>query len=381
MSAVGSVLQVGRVAFEVSRFEVVGECCRIEGQWFGVRGRRFMRPALTVVVDGRQVRLLADLAEKPWAAEDGEPWKATFPYALGGEQSGEAELTVAPDVTITLPPPERRAAPSRKRSGSRSAEAPQPPAPRSAGTPVLLRQLTELRDRERHLRARLERVEADRTAIAQRLLEASSELREATHEREESNAARDRLAAELEAAQLARNEFLAQRDAALQERDLMAAERDAALRGHDQSVAASDAAGVARDRAQAEREAALAAQRQAVSERDAAVAARDQAIADRDDAVRLRDEALAERDVAVAERDALARSAEQMQSALADLSSAHGAALVMRRATRAPGIGVGGPGRSIFLRRPTRLGFIPGAITVAALLAIVAVWLILLRGV
>ena len=378
MSAVGSVLQVGRVAFEVTRFEVVGEYCRVEGQWFGVRGRRFMRPALTVVVDGRPVRLLADLAEKPWAAEDGEPWKATFPYSIEGEQSGDAELTVAPDVTITLPIPERRSVAGRRKSGSR-AHAPRQPGSRPLGTHALLRELTDLRDRERHLQARLERVEADKAEITQRLLEASGELREVTHAREECNAARDRLAAELEAVQRERSEIIAERDAALQERDALAADRDRARRDHDETVAASQAAGVARDRALVEREEALAAQREVISERDAAVAARDQAVADRDAAVSVREEALAERDTAMSDREALSRTGERLQSALADLSSAHGAALVMSRATQAPGIGVRGHGRSIFLRR-TRFGSIPGAITIAVVLAILVVWVILLRG-
>jgi hypothetical protein len=360
----------------VSRFEVVGEYCRVEGQWFGVRGRRFMRPALTVVVDGRPVRLLADLAEKPWAAEDGEPWKATFPYSIEGEQSGDAELTVAPDVTITLPVPERRSVGGRKKSGSR-ARAPRQPGP--SGTHALLRELTDLRDRERQLRARLERVEADKAELAQRLLEATGELSEVADGREESNAARDRLAAELAAVQRERSETVAERDAALQERDVLGADRDAARRDHDETMATSRAAGEARDRALTEREEALAAQRAVISERDAALAARDQAVADRDAAVSVRDEAVAERDAAMSDREALSRTGERLQSALADVSSAHGAALVMSRATQAQGIGARGHGRSIFRRR-TRPGLVPAAITIVVVLAILIVWVILLRG-
>jgi len=378
MSAVGSVLQAGRVAFEVSRFEIVGDSCRVEGQWFGVRGRRFMRPALTVVVHGRPIRLLADLADKPWAAEDGEPWRARFPYSLEGEQPDVAELTVSPDVTITLPAPDRRATSGRRKAGSRRAHAPQQEAARPVGTPVLLRELTDLRDRERHLRARLERVEADRTEITQRLLAASGELREVLQEREASNAVRDRLATELEAVQQERSELVAERDAALQERDLIAAERDAVRRGQDETVRASETAGVARDRALAERDAALEAQRRVASERDAAVADRDQAIADLDAAESLRDEALAARDAAVWDREAVSRTAEQLQAELSELYSAHGAALVMRRAT--PATGIGGHGRSIFLRGRPRSGLIPGAITIVIVLVVLAIWVILLRG-
>src|ERR1700761_1211770 len=100
------VSEVGRVGFELDRFELVGgEACEVQGRWFGVRGRRFMRPALTVVVDGQPTRLLADLAHKPWAAEDGEPWQAGVPYDQQDGEWVEGELNVAPDITATLPPP------------------------------------------------------------------------------------------------------------------------------------------------------------------------------------------------------------------------------------------------------------------------------------
>src|SRR4030088_2171316 len=122
MKAPASLVQVGRVGFELARFEVVGDCCTVQGRWFGVRGRRFMRPALTVVVDGQSIRLLADLADKPWVAEDGEPWKATFPYTLERAQLHDVELTVAPDVTITLPAPARPAISARKKSSSPTAD-------------------------------------------------------------------------------------------------------------------------------------------------------------------------------------------------------------------------------------------------------------------
>src|ERR1700751_4165325 len=100
------------VAFELDRFEM-GEKDRLEvdGRWFGVRGRRFIRPSLTLVADEEQRRLLADLEHKPWAAEDGEPWKATFTYEQPEDHWVEAELNVAPDITITLPLPGSSRAP------------------------------------------------------------------------------------------------------------------------------------------------------------------------------------------------------------------------------------------------------------------------------
>ena len=89
----------------------------MNGRWFGVRGRRFIRPSLTLVADDEHRRLLADLDHKPWAAEDGEPWHATFPYEEPDDQWFEAELNVAPDITVTLPLPGASRA-RRRRPGS-----------------------------------------------------------------------------------------------------------------------------------------------------------------------------------------------------------------------------------------------------------------------
>jgi hypothetical protein len=294
MKSPGSVAQVGRVAFELSRFEVVGDCCQVEGRWFGVRGRRFMRPALTLLVDGQPIRLLADLADKPWAAEDGETWKATFPYTIERPAPREAELTVAPDLTITLPVPERLGVAARGKSASRrgdgsrerghrraaggsdvsadpAAERLDRPRRRSRSSvggeredaDALIRELVELRDTQGRLRMRLDRAEADRAKTAQRLDEVSRKLREVMQEREESSAARDRIAGELDAVQRERAESVAERDTAQRERSRMAADREAAQRTHDEVLQASEAAGAARDRALSERGAALAAQRQA----------------------------------------------------------------------------------------------------------------------
>jgi hypothetical protein len=406
MKSPGSVVQVGRVAFELSRFELARDCCQVEGRWFGVRGRRFMRPALTVVVDGQPVRLLADLADKPWAAEDGEPWKATFPYTIEPAHSRQAELTVAPDLTITLPAPKRLAVGARekpaaprgdgsrrqglRRAGSGSdvgadaaVERLDRPSGKSRSSAVgtesdvadaLLKELADLRDTQRRLRQRLDRVEAEKARTAQRLQEMSGELREVLQEREELNGARERIAAELEAAQRERSEFVAERDSALRERHRIEADRQVAQRTHDAALQANEAAGVARDRALSERGAALAAQRQAVSERDVAGAARDQAVAEREAALSHRDRALAERDAAVAERDkAVSAQAElsgttaRLHSELADLRSARGAALVMRGAAQAPAVS----------RRNARI--FPAAVTIAVVLAIVLILVILLR--
>jgi hypothetical protein len=406
MESPGSVAQIGRVAFELSRFEVVGDRCQIEGQWFGVRGRRFMRPALIVVVDGRPMRLLADLADKPWAVKDGEPWKATFPYPIETAESREAELTVSPDVTIALPAPRRAGGAARKnptprrahvsrqageRRGRVRSEPSGDPAvgrldrPRRQSAPSELadqrgeanrptQEPAELREGERRLRGQLQRVEAELARTAQRLDEVSRELREVAQERAEANEARDLVAAELEAVQSKRSDLAAERDTAVRERDRIAAERQTAQRTHVQALQASEAAGVARERALSERGAARAEQRRAVSERDAATATRDQALAERDAALSLRDQALAERNAAVTERDeavsareTLAVTNERLQSELSDLLSARGAALVMRRAAQTSAVS----------RRYGKI--IPAVITIAAVLAVVLIAVILLR--
>jgi hypothetical protein len=365
-----------------------------------------MRPALTVIVDDRPTRLLADLVDKPWAAEDGETWKATFPYTIERANLREAELTVAPDLTITLPAPERVDAEAREKSAPARGDAPRQPDHGRAGSSsdvsadaaldepdpphrksrstasggerdvvdALIRELADLRDAQRGLRARLDRAEADKADTAQRLRELSHELDEVMHGREESNAARDRIAAELEAAQRERSEFVAERDTALQERYRMAVDRESVQRTHDEALQASEAAGVARDLALSERGAALAAQHQASSERDVASAARDQAVAERDAALSHRDHALAERDAAVASREEaasareeLSATAERLHAELADSLAARGAALVMRRATQGPAVS----------RRYASI--FPGAITVAVVLAIALILVILLR--
>src|SRR5436305_812781 len=93
-------------ALEVERFELAdGDRLVLVGRWSGIRGRRFMRPTLTFLADGRSHRLLADLRDKPWAAEDGTPWRASFPWTLDGADVSDAELSVATDIVIPVHPP------------------------------------------------------------------------------------------------------------------------------------------------------------------------------------------------------------------------------------------------------------------------------------
>ena len=111
-----------RASFEVERFELAGNSClEVRGRWFGVRGRRFMRPALTAVADGREHRFLAVLDHKPWNAEEGKTWLAAFPCSTDPAAIIKAELTVAPDVTVPLPPPSRPQPADAQSAGPRDA--------------------------------------------------------------------------------------------------------------------------------------------------------------------------------------------------------------------------------------------------------------------
>jgi flagellar biosynthesis chaperone FliJ len=95
------------IVFELERFEPAAGRLELSGRWFGVRGRRFMRPTLPTDLDPGRVRALADLDDKPWAAEDGAPWTASFPWE-SDRRLQASELSVAPDITIQLPAPRAR---------------------------------------------------------------------------------------------------------------------------------------------------------------------------------------------------------------------------------------------------------------------------------
>ena len=97
---------LAEVAFEVERFEwTMDDRLEVVGRWFGVRGRRFVRPTLHVRVDGRRRRLIAVLDHKPWAADTDENWTAAFAWRGSHEGVSAARLEVAPDVVLDLPLP------------------------------------------------------------------------------------------------------------------------------------------------------------------------------------------------------------------------------------------------------------------------------------
>jgi hypothetical protein len=363
------VIQLEPASFEVERFELAGDAClEVRGRWFGVRGRRFMRPTLTAVADGREQRLLAVLDHKPWIAEEGETWLAAFPCSTDPASLLQAELTVAPDVTVPLPPASAPGATRRRRAGSRRTPAREPApaaidadervtAGKNAGEDTGALQLEHraaLQSRDEAL-AELGTVERDRERLRHDLREALAARDAAIAERHEvietevglriaelrAEAERERAAAGL-AAQIARERDTAreERVEAIRERDEAHAERDASLRERNRMLAQRDTArtlaldatrqweataalgtrrtqerdSVAgeRDRMTHERDAALEERERVIRDRDAALEELERVTRDRDVALKARERASGERDAAREERD---RSASEREAA------------------------------------------------------------------
>ena len=95
----------------------------MSGRWFGVRGRRFVRPVLTIDVAGDRRRLVALLDHKPWHAADGEPWVAAFPWEGAREAAGDGRARGRQ--------PHRRAARARRRGRRDRRRQPAQPPPRA----------------------------------------------------------------------------------------------------------------------------------------------------------------------------------------------------------------------------------------------------------
>ena len=207
------VLATDEITFELERFELIDGQLELSGRWFGVRGRRFVRPTLTPL-GGRDVsRVLADLEHKPWAPEGGGVWQAAFPWERNGI-STKFELAVAPDIVIQLPSPRakltlpRRIAalprpslttPAWPHPPAEQIEAPAEPPPPAEVEPEVEVVAEPIRDREAELALELEQVRAELDAAVAALDAAA----------EETSAARDALAAEAARAAAARDELAA----------------------------------------------------------------------------------------------------------------------------------------------------------------------------
>jgi hypothetical protein len=353
------VVRLEPASFEVEHFALGRDAClEVHGRWFGVRGRRFMRPTLTAVADGREHRLLAVLDHKPWIAEEGEAWLAAFPWSADAAALLDAELTVAPDVTVPLPAPSvspgarrARAAAPRARRAQAPSEAEKPKGrskdergdeqsrmrvERDAALRTRDEALSELagvRGERERLHHELKRaLSARESALAERhdVVESEVELRiadlRAEVERERAAAgqaaqiARERDAARLERVEAIRerDEAHAERDSTRQERNRMLAQRDttrtraeAAVRKWEATAALGtrrtqerDAAVSERDRLARERDAALEERNRLAGERDIALAARDRAAGERDAILARREEAAGEQTLVLPERAA-----------------------------------------------------------------------------
>jgi hypothetical protein len=349
-------VEAEQIYFELDRFELTdGDRLAVSGRWFGVRGRRFVRPTLTMLTADGVSRSLADLAHKPWAAEDGQSWTAEFSPPGDADDWREVELAVAPDIEVALPAPgpvvkgdKRPSAAAARRGGTeRSARS----QPRAHARPRSVSSHSEL-DRLRHelasARREIERLTAERASAEGAQVEAAAAL-----------ARRAAALTELESVTAKLESVTAERDAAVQARDRAAADLAELRRSGEERERMRDAAQEARDRALEEREEALRAHRRDVPElrrrleeltrqiaaRDgrleellAVVADRDARLAELAPVAAERDAALAARDEAVSQRQAAAESLKRLESERAALSSARGAALVMQDSAKFSGV-------------------------------------------
>ena len=273
------------VAFEVERFEWAdSDRLEVAGRWYGLRGHRFVRPALVVQAGDEQRRMLALLEHKPWAADDGEEWIAAFPWEGAPLELTAAELEVAPSIAVDLPIPR---VPGQKGKAAEPSEGPRParrgaaePAPPT--TPPAPAASAESGDEP----STRDDVAALRTQLAS------------------EQATVRRLAADLEDA----HQGLAAAAGAADDRDALERERDAAIAARDEAMA----------RANIDHDAVIEERDLAVHERSAALYERDEALDERAAANFERKNAVAERDAAFAERD---RAVEAHRAAIRDLEA------------------------------------------------------------
>jgi hypothetical protein len=219
----------------------------VTGRWFGLRGHRFLRPTLDVDVGGDRRRMLADLEHKPWAPEEGEPWTAAFTWRGQPARFDDAEMTVAPELSIKLPAPE---------GALEEVDGPEPRERLAAGRPrtavlenerdaalVEVQRLSDelARAEAAHaaatddLRERLETERAKARGLESQVAEAEAharlEIESLRTERDEALAAGEALREQLEGAEHERAVLAEQRDQARQERNAWMSKAHAAATG------------------------------------------------------------------------------------------------------------------------------------------------------
>jgi len=366
------------VDFELERFaRTADDRIEVSGRWYGLRGRRFVRPVLNLNTSGARLRAIALLEHKPWAAGDGETWLAAFRWPEGAGDVQGAELEVGPGLIVELPAPGGEANTAVRVSALRP-HVPTPPGPayrtseetarREAADGEDDRDSSDFADRDAArfpardpsgLAARgrdssvardssdvaLPRHRGRRTRGSSPAPRAAPEwnaspprdvLTAALAERDEAGAARDEAERERITALTERDDALSRRDAALRDVDRAAAERDEAVAERDRvagelervtrerdiahaerrrTMQDAEAVGRDRDQAAAERDAARSELSRALPERDEAIRARDAEAVRADQAERERDTACAERKSAVAQRDRARRERDRAMRA------------------------------------------------------------------
>jgi hypothetical protein len=277
------------VAFEVER---VGwpspDRLEVVGRWFGVRGRRFIRPTLDIEVDGESRRMLAVLDHKPWAVEDGVNWIAAFAWQGEPVDLTGSELTVGPDITVELVPSEKAAVDTRRFARPPRADVLETElAAAREKAQQLARDLHEaradhaaemVRSAAEH-EAELERVRSERAAAEQ---DAGHRVAELRGELDAAREQMDRLETALRKARgelaVARADLAAQREELERERAAIAAQVAKATADETERLRAElDAARRECDNARAERDVARRESANARGERDAAIRDRDRA--------------------------------------------------------------------------------------------------------
>lgn len=263
------------VAFEVERVEWPSpDRLEVVGRWFGVRGRRFIRPTLDVEVDGEQRRMLAVLDHKPWAVEDGQDWIAAFRWEGEPVDLAGSELTVGPNIAVEL------LAPGEKRQTEKRVA-------RRPRSDVLEDELGAVRAKTQRLTRELHATRAEHSAeMARTAVEHEAELERVRAERAAASQDADRRAAELSAELDTARDKLTRLETALQKvrGELAVARADATeLRAgleRERAVIAEEASRAATEEAErlrAERDEARRQSANARGERDAAIRERDQA--------------------------------------------------------------------------------------------------------
>ncbi|MEA2220500.1 MAG: hypothetical protein QOJ35_3126, partial [Solirubrobacteraceae bacterium] len=344
-------------SFELESLELDDGRLVVRGWWVGVRGMRFVRPAL--IVDDRQV--LATLEHKPWAAEPDGAWVAAFPWKQPRVDVGGVTLAVAPSVEVPLdreaqppaPRPTRAAEPAPTAPPvppaprpARAAEAAQPTAPPVplAPRPARAAEPTPEPAPPAPLAPRSARAAetapspAPPAPLAPRPTRASEpapepappseEAAPQTRVRELREPLRDELAAVERRLDDVRDELhearaiAAERASRCRELErLVAGERQAARQAQatdDELVRSHAMAVLDRDRALAQLEEAVGAREAAVRARKRSEAQRDEGLARGEAAEARRDEALAERDEARRQRDDVLLGYSTLQAQLND---------------------------------------------------------------